>query len=78
MTDALSAPPPQTELDILFAKDVLELTREDISDIIAYQRKMRARKASGEVMAKITPDLSTILGTLKLKATPKVEVKRRF
>lgn len=43
--DALAKPPPPpSELDELMSRDPLEMTREDINSIIAYQRQARANR----------------------------------
>jgi hypothetical protein len=51
MTDLLDAlakpPPPPSELDELMSRNPLEMTKDDINSIIAYQRQDRARRAEG-------------------------------
>jgi hypothetical protein len=43
--DALAKPPPPpSELDELMSRDPLEMTRENIDAIIAYQRQARAKR----------------------------------
>lgn len=48
MTDLLDAlakpPPPPSELDELMSRDPLQMSREDIDNIIAYQRNARAAR----------------------------------
>jgi hypothetical protein len=48
LLDALAKPPPPpSELDELMQRDPLELSKEDVDKIIAYQRQARARRESG-------------------------------
>ncbi len=72
------------DLDTLMALDPLELSRQDLDRIIAYQRKQRAmreqgvrpKKSRGEVPAAV--QLSELLASLP-KAAPKPStMKRRF
>lgn len=45
LLDTLAKPPPEpSELDILMQTDPLELTKDNIDSIIAYQRKVRAQR----------------------------------
>lgn len=60
------------------AKPAIDLTSEDIDDIIKYHRYSRARKAKGE---KPTKSQSVDISQVMMKLTkPKTEVKidRRF
>jgi len=60
------------------AKPAIDLTSEDIDDIIKYHRHSRARKAKGE---KPTKPQSVDISQVMMKLTkPKTEVKvnRRF
>jgi hypothetical protein len=48
LLDALAKPPPPpSELDELMSRNPLEMTKDDINSIIAYQRADRARRAEG-------------------------------
>lgn len=48
LLDALAKPPPApSELDELMSRNPLEMTKDDINSIIAYQRADRARRAEG-------------------------------
>lgn len=48
MTDILDAlakpPPPPSELDEIMSRDPLEMSKDDIDSIIAYQRSARAAR----------------------------------
>jgi hypothetical protein len=48
LLDALAKPPPApSELDELMSRNPLDMTKDDINSIIAYQRADRARRAEG-------------------------------
>lgn len=66
-----------SDLDELMDRDPLNLSAQDIDDIIAYHRKQRARRAAGEKPLKNTAgpkvDLTKIVKGLSPKpATPVV------
>lgn len=66
-------------IDELMNRDPLELSAQDIDEIIAYQRKQRARTEAGVKPEKPTGpkiSLDTILTTLKI-APPKVDIGKR-
>ncbi len=67
------------ELDLLMDKDPLELSAQDLDDIIAYQRKARANFEAGVKPKKDTgpkQDLGAVLAALVPKVEP-VKIKRR-
>ncbi len=67
------------ELDLLMDKDPLELSAQDLDDIIAYQRKARANFEAGVKPKKETgpkQDLGAVLAALVPKVEP-VKIKRR-
>jgi hypothetical protein len=65
-------------LDTIAHKDPLELTKDDISGLIAYYRKLRANLSSGAPKPKKEKaDLPIDLVALGLKPTPE-PLKRRF
>jgi Holliday junction resolvase len=51
-----------TDLDELMRRDPLELSAQDIDEIIAYHRKYRGKKALGEKIEKREIDLTALLG----------------
>lgn len=70
-------------LDVLMSLDPLELSKQDIDDIIAYQRKAKAnfeagiKPKKGEGAAKV--DLSQIITNLTGGAVAKpTKIERRF
>lgn len=71
-----------TDLDELMNKDPLDLSDQDIDEIIAYQRKMRTQRESGIKVGKanskpaVKLDLAA-LGLIKPKAQAPA-MKRRF
>lgn len=69
------------DLDELMSRDPIELSKQDIDTIIAYHRKQRARRASGEKPSKDTAgpriDLSKIVAGLKPKPVGPI-IKRRL
>ena len=72
---------PKLDLDELMDRDPLSLSSQDISTIITYHRKQRARRAAGEKPSRDTAgpkvDLAKIMGSLiKSKADVPV-IKRR-
>ena len=69
-----------TDLDDLMSRDPLNLSDQDIAEIIAYHRNQRARKASGERPTK-TASASIDISSLakKLVKAPSVgKIERRF
>jgi hypothetical protein len=66
-----------TDLDELMSKDPLELSKQDIDEIIAYQRKNRALREAGVKVKKGTadgppkPKLTLASLGIKLKADEK-------
>lgn len=70
-----------TDLDELMSRDPTELSKIDIDQIIAYHRKQRQRRASGEKPSKDTAgtkiDLSKIISGLKPKPIGPI-IKRRL
>lgn len=66
------------DLDRLMNEDPLNLSAQDIDDIIAHHRRLRARRASGEKTAKPSVDISSIVTKLTGKAETKNLVKRRI
>jgi hypothetical protein len=75
---------PTNDLDDLMsriedinAKHPTELTGKDIDDIIAYHRRCRAKKASGEKPQQTLTDLSSIMAKLAPQA-PVEKMKRRI
>jgi len=63
LLDALAKPPPApSELDELMSRNPLEMTRDDINSIIAYQRADRARRAEGGPGKKRKSDLKDAPG----------------
>ena len=69
------------DLDELMDRDPLNLSAQDIDDIVAYHRRQRARRASGEKPEKNTAgpkiDLSSIIKSLK-PAEAKPVITRRL
>jgi len=69
------------DLDTLMDLDPLKLSEQNITDIIAYHRRQRARRAAGEKPSRDTVgpkiDLSKIVSGLKPKATGPI-IKRRI
>lgn len=78
MSDTMPSAPALTELDMLMAKDPFSLTQEDITDLIAYQRRMRARKTTEATAPKVAPDLSVLLGKVIKPAAPAPTIRRRI
>lgn len=73
------------EIDLLMDRDPLELSKQDIDQIIAYQRKARANFEAGIKPTKPKPDkpevkakLAGILAKLKPEKAPEQVIKRRF
>lgn len=67
------------DLDELMSKDPLTLTKDDLDNIIAYERKYRAQLAAGIKPKKEkgpTIDISSVLSNLTKKPAASV-VKRR-
>jgi hypothetical protein len=63
LLDALAKPPPEpSELDELMSRNPLEMTKDDINSIIAYQRADRARRAEGGNGKKRKSDLKDAPG----------------
>lgn len=77
------APLPElsaSDLDELMGRDPLGLSKQDLAQIVAYQRKQRARRASGEKPEK--PEgpkisLADLIGKLSAKAPETPPMKRR-
>ena len=70
-----------SEIDELMDKDPLQLTDQDLTQIIAYQRKMRQAWESGvkpkkEEGPKV--DLSSVMKKLIPAKPPEQQIKRRF
>lgn len=64
-----------TDIADIFAKDPLELTREDITEVIAYYRSRRAQFALGDTQAgnpkkirkpSVVAELKEMIGDIKL------------
>lgn len=66
-----------SRIEDINAKHSTELTGKDIDDIIAFQRRQRARKATGEKPQQAMTDLSAIMKKLA-PAPPAEPFKRRF
>lgn len=64
------------DLDELMSRPVLDLTSQDIDDIILYHRRQRARKIAGEKPKKPVVDLTSLI--VVPRATPATTIKRRF
>lgn len=66
------------ELDVLMGKDPLKLERPDLRQIVAYHRKQREKRMSGEKPEKATasPALAELLGKLT-SPPPKNPINRR-
>lgn len=70
-------PPGVNPLDWVMSLDPLELTAEDVDDIVTYQRKARARYIAGEKPEKETgPKIKIDLAQLGL-IKPADPIKRR-
>lgn len=67
------------EIDILMDTDPLELSAQNIDDIIAFQRKYRANKEAGVKQEKVgqAPKLSLDLHAMGL-IKPSTAIKRRI
>jgi hypothetical protein len=65
-------------MDEINRKTATELIAEDIDTIIAYHRKLRARKASGEKIQGPSVDLSAIMNKLGAGTSSAPVVKRRI
>jgi len=69
------------DLDELMSRDPLDLSSQDIDQIIQYHRNQRARRASGEKPAKTASagiDISAITNKLVKEAKPVVKPDRRI
>lgn len=79
MTDETRELSPN-DLDELMDRDPLDLSAQDIDDLIRYHRKQRARRASGEKPLKNTAgpkiDLTQIIKSLKPAAAKPVITRR--
>lgn len=64
------------DIDELMSRPVLELSAQDIDDIILYHRRQRARKIAGEKPKKPVVDLTSLISVPR--ATPATTIKRRF
>lgn len=79
LLDSLAKPPPPpSELDELMSRDPLEMSKEDIDKIIAYQRQARAQREAPAGGRRRKSDLTdhtdkpidlAALGLIKPKAT---------
>jgi len=70
-----------SELDELMSRDPINLSSLDIDAIIAYHRKARARRASGEKPIKLaqpTVDISSISSKLISSVKPTVKIERKI
>src|SRR5262249_36322329 len=53
LLDSLAKPPPPpSELDELISRDPLDLSAQNVDDIVAYQRQQRVRKAEAGAKGK--------------------------
>jgi len=69
-----------SDLDELMSRDPLDLSAQDIDQIIAYHRAQRARRAAGEKPTKPSGpklDISEVTSKLIRAATPPVNISRR-
>jgi hypothetical protein len=68
-----------TDIDELMDRDPTQLSKQDITAIITYHRRQRTNRAKG---AKVSADLAAgktdLMTALGIKASPSVEIKRRF
>lgn len=72
MTDPTTDPTPTpTDIDYLMAIDPLSLTKDDLTEIIRYHRKLRAEREAGKGRAaraanapKIKLDMQTLLASV--------------
>lgn len=67
-----------SRIDEINAKSADELSSDDIDTIIAYHRRQRQRKASGEKPTKPKVDLSGIMKSLKASGPQPEPIKRRI
>ena len=70
-----------TDLDELMSKDPLELSAQDIDDIIAYQRKFRAQREGGvkpKKGASDAPKAKLDLAALGLIKKPEPMIRRKI
>lgn len=75
--------PPISSIDLLMSLDPLSLTKDDLSSIVAYHRKLRAEREAGKGRAaraanapKVKLDLAK-LGLVKVEGGGSV-IKRRI
>ena len=69
------------DLDELMSRDPLDLSSQDIDQIIQYHRNQRSRRASGEKFTKpkaVGIDISAITNKLVSEAKPVVKPDRRI
>jgi hypothetical protein len=69
----MTEPLPTSDLDLLMSLDPLELTKSDLSAIVAYHRKLRAEREAGKgraARAANAPKVKLDLAKLGLVATP--------
>lgn len=78
----MTEPAPISEIDLLMSLDPLELTKIDLSSIVAYHRRLRAEREAGKGRAaraanapKVKLDLAK-LGLVKTQGGGSV-IKRR-
>ena len=70
-----------TDLDELMSRDPLELSSQDIDEIIAYQRKMRAQREGGVKVKKgasDTPKIKLDLAALGLVKKEEPMTRRKI
>jgi len=77
MTDI---PEPPTDLTALMSLDPLDLTKQDLDKIIAYQRKQRMQREAGAKTKRATGeapavDIKALLGKIQKPAITAVPVK---
>ena len=71
------------DIDTLMAQDPLDLSKQDLDHIIAYQRKMRVQREAGVRTKKATErapskiDISALLAK-PIVSSPGTGIKRRF
>lgn len=69
----MTEPSPISDIDLLMSIDPLNLTKDDLSAIVAYHRKLRAEREAGKgraARAANAPKVKLDLAKLGLVATP--------
>lgn len=69
----MTNPAPVSDIDLLMSLDPLELTKTDLSAIVAYHRKLRAEREAGKgraARAANAPKVKLDLAKLGLVTTP--------